>query len=106
MAAPLRLTALFYEYVEGIVELRAPHREGHLKLIEDFAADGRLAIAGAVGDPPHAGLLVFGDAAAAAAFVAADPYVEAGLVSERRIEPWNVVAHRPLGGEPEDERNA
>lgn len=98
MAAPLPLTALFYEYVEGIVELRAPHREGHLKLIEDFATDGRLAIAGALGDPPHAGLLVFRDADSAEAFVAADPYVEAGLVSGRRVEPWNIVAHRPLEG--------
>ena len=98
MTAPLRLTALFYDYVEGIVELRVPHREGHLKLIEEFAADGRLAIAGAVGDPPHGGLLVFRDADAAEGFAAADPYVEAGLVSDRRIEPWTVVAHRPLEG--------
>ena len=98
MAAPLRLTALFYDYVEDIVERRAPHREGHLKLIEDFAADGRLAIAGAVGDPPHGGLLVFRDPEAAEAFIADDPYLAAGLVTERRTEPWNVVAHRPLEG--------
>jgi uncharacterized protein YciI len=96
VAAPVRLAALVYEYVEGMVELRAPHREGHLKLIEDFAADGRLVIAGALGDPPHGGLLVFREEAAAEAFAAADPYVEADLVSARRIEPWNVVAHVPI----------
>lgn len=98
MAGPVRLAALSYDYVEGIVELRVPHREGHLKLIEDFAGDGQLVMAGAVGDPPHGGLLVFRSDEAAEAFVAADPYVEAGLVSARRVEPWNVVAHAPLEG--------
>jgi uncharacterized protein YciI len=98
MAAPVRLTALIYEYVEGMAERRTPHREGHLKLIEDFAADGRLVIAGALGDPPTGGLLVFRDEAAAEAFIDADPYVEAELVTARRIEPYSVVAHRPLDG--------
>lgn len=96
MAGPVRLTALFYDYVEGIVELRVPHREGHLKLIEDFTADGRMVIAGALGDPPHSGLLVFRSEQAAEEFVAADPYVAAGLVAERRAESWNVVAHAPI----------
>ena len=96
MAGPVRLTALFYDYVEAIVERRAPHREGHLRLIEDFVADGRMVIAGAVGDPPHSALLVFRSEQAAEEFVAADPYVAAGLVAERRVEPWNVVAHAPI----------
>lgn len=29
-------------------------------------------------------------------YVAGDPYVEAGLVVSHTIEPWTVVAHRPL----------
>jgi uncharacterized protein YciI len=50
-------------------------------------------MAGALGDPPHGGLLVFRveDPAEIDEFVAADPYVAAGIVASRRVEPWNVV---------------
>ena len=85
------LHLLTYDYVEDMAERRAPHREGHLALIRRFQADGRLAIAGALGVPPRQGLLAFRDAADAEAFVAEDPYVAAGLVVDRRVEPWAVV---------------
>ena len=68
-----------------------PGAEGHLALIEQFTSDGRIVIAGALGDPPHSGLLVFRSEPAAAEFVAADPYIAAGLVESHRLEPWNVV---------------
>ena len=55
---PEKLHILFYEYVEDIVERRAPHREGHLALIKRWHDEGRISIAGGVGDPPHAGLIV------------------------------------------------
>ena len=51
------------------------HRPAHLELIQAYHADGRMEIAGAVGDPPSYGLLVFRDAESAEAFVADDPYV-------------------------------
>lgn len=87
------LYTLFYDYVENIVERRAPHRPAHLELVERWRADGRFVMGGAVGDPPHGALIVFevGDPAAVEEFVAADPYVEAGLVTSHRIEPWRVV---------------
>ncbi len=86
-------TVLTYTYVPDIVEKRGPFRPGHLALIDEWVADGRVLAAGATGDPPTGGLLVFaGDAASAEEFVAADPYVSGGLVTEHRIEPWNVVA--------------
>jgi len=93
-------TALIYAYVDGMAERRAPHRDGHLALIESWRADGRLRMAGALGDPPGGGLLVFEveDPAEVEAFVAADPYVEAGLVTESRIEPWTLVANAALSG--------
>lgn len=92
----MELAALIYEYVEGMAERRAPHRDAHLALIEDYLADGRLLIAGALGDPPAGGLLVFTGPEAAGAFAEADPYGAAGLVTSARIEPWKVVAQRPL----------
>lgn len=81
---------LFYEYVADVVERRAPYREAHLARIR---ADERIVMAGALGDPVHGAAIVFRDAAPEdiEVFAAADPYVEAGLVSARRIEPWNLV---------------
>ncbi|HWO49796.1 MAG TPA: YciI family protein [Solirubrobacterales bacterium] len=96
---------LSYEYVADILERRKPHREAHLAHVERTTAEGGLVVAGAVGDPPHGAVFVFEDdadaAGPAAEFAAGDPYVAAGLVSDRRIEPWTVVsnawASRPGG---------
>jgi uncharacterized protein YciI len=88
---PEILQLLHYEYVPDVVEKREPHREAHLALIRDWHGDGRIVTAGAVGDPPSGGLLVFRDAAAAEAFTGVDPYVAAGIVTRWRVEPWTVV---------------
>jgi len=85
------LHLLVYDYVADVLERRGPHREGHLALLRAYQADGRAVIGGAIGDPPRGALFAFHDAAAAEAFVAEDPYVAAGLVSGRRVEPWTVV---------------
>jgi uncharacterized protein YciI len=86
---PEKLHILFYEYVEDIVERRAPHREAHLALIARWKEDGRLVMAGPVGDPPHGAVIVFRDGAES--FPAEDPYVAAELVTAWRVEPWTVV---------------
>jgi uncharacterized protein len=85
--------ALFYDYVDNIVERRAPHRPEHLVLYGEWRADGRLVMGGAIGDPPYGALIVFDveDPAEIEEFCAADPYVQNGLVTGRRIEPWAVV---------------
>ncbi|MEA2277413.1 MAG: uncharacterized protein QOC78_2373 [Solirubrobacteraceae bacterium] len=90
---PEKLHILFYDYVPDLVERRAPHRDGHLALIHRWHEEGRLVMAGPLGDPPHSGAFVLriGDASAADEFVAQDPYAEAGLVKSWRVEPWNVV---------------
>ena len=88
---PELLQVLHYEYVPDIAERRKEHREAHLGLIARYHGEDRVVIAGAVGDPPHSGMIVFRDAADAEAFVGQDPYVEAGLVTRWRVEPWNVV---------------
>ena len=89
MSAPLQL--LIYEYVPDMAERRAPHRDGHLALIEQYRADDRLVIAGGIGDPVHGGLLAFRTRDDAHAFAAADPYGSAGLVVSSRVEPWAVM---------------
>jgi uncharacterized protein YciI len=88
---PETLQILHYEYVQDMVERRQPHRDAHLELIKRYHGDDRLVIAGAVGDPPHGGLLVFRTAEDAESFPGEDPYVEADLVVKWWVEPWTVV---------------
>jgi uncharacterized protein len=84
---------LFYDYVDDVLERRAPYRESHLARIAAERDAGRIVMAGALGDPPHGAAIVFRDVGPAEieAFVTADPYVEGGLVADWRIERWAVV---------------
>jgi hypothetical protein len=84
---------LFYDYVDGIVERRAAHRDAHLAWINEWRDDGKLLLAGAIGKPPHGAAFVFDvdDPAEVELFAADDPYVIAELVTERRIEPIALV---------------
>lgn len=84
---------LFYEYVEGIVDKRAPHREAHLARINAWRDDGKLLLAGAIGKPPHGAALIFDveNDAEVERFAAEDPYVLAELVTSRRVEPIALV---------------
>jgi uncharacterized protein len=88
---PDALTALTYDYVTDILERRGPHREAHLALLAQWNADGWIVMAGATGDPVSGALIVFRDGADIDAYVAADPYVAAGLVTAHRTIPWTVV---------------
>ena len=88
---PETLQILQYEYVPDIAEKRTPHRQAHLDLIAAYHGDGRIVMAGAVGDPPHSGLLVFRSADDASAFADEDPYGAAGLVVKATVDPWTVV---------------
>ena len=90
MAQHLKL--LFYDYVEDIVERRAPHRPAHLALIEDWVKGGRVLAGGATGDPPAGALIVFSETGDPEEWVRADPYVAEDLVTAWRVEPWTVVA--------------
>ena len=90
---PTPYQALLYDYVENALEARAPHREAHLEKIKAAVDDGTMHMAGALGDPPTGGLLVFNgdDPSPAEHFAATDPYVENGVVTSWRVEPWTVV---------------
>jgi uncharacterized protein len=81
---------LFYEYVEDVLERRAPYREAHLERIR---ARDDIVMAGALGDPPHAAAIIFKDTdpEQIEEFVRSDPYVAGGLVVESRIEVYRVV---------------
>jgi uncharacterized protein YciI len=86
--------ALFYDYVDNVIERRAPHRPAHLELYRRWREEEKLVMGGALGDPPHGALIVFDvqSAADVEEFAAADPYVTNGIVLERHVEPWAVVS--------------
>lgn len=88
---------LSYDVVDDYVARRAPLRNDHLALLAESQERGELVLAGALADPVDAAVLVFrsDDAGPVEAFVAADPYVKAGLVTSWRIRPWTVVAGDP-----------
>jgi uncharacterized protein YciI len=89
MADPRHI--LLYDYVEDILERRGPYREAHLAGIRAGKDDGRILMAGPLGDPPTGAAIVFVDRDAAEAFAKADPYVANGLVTDWRVELWTLV---------------
>jgi uncharacterized protein YciI len=84
---------LLYDYPDDVLERRAPHREEHLELVRRWKQEGRLLLAGAIGDPVNGGALAFRveDEAEIDDFLNADPYVREGVIVGHRVEPWNVV---------------
>jgi len=84
---------LLYDYVEDVLERRAPFREEHLGLAREANERGELVFGGALTDPVDQAVLVWkvDDPSKIEAFVRSDPYVNGGLVTRWRIRPWNVV---------------
>ena len=84
---------LFYDYVNDIVERRAPFRQAHLALASEAHERGDLLMAGALTEPVDGAVFVFttDDSSVVEDFVARDPYVREGLVTAWRIRPWKVV---------------
>jgi uncharacterized protein YciI len=84
---------LFYRFVPDYLQRRPLHRSEHLRLAWQAHERGELVLAGALGEPADAAVLLFEgeNDAAARAFVAADPYVKAGLVTEWSVRPWTTV---------------
>lgn len=84
---------LLYTYVEDMATRREPHRDAHLARIRAEQEAGRVILAGALGRPPTGGAIVWRgvEPDEIERWVADDPYVQAGLVTSRRIEPWTLV---------------
>ena len=84
---------LIYDYVENVVERRAPFREEHIALAKGAHERGELVMAGAFAEPVDGAVFVFrvDDPSVVEAFVQADPYVANGIVTGWRVRPWTVV---------------
>lgn len=87
---------LFYEFVTDYLERRAEFRARHLKLAWEAQARGELILGGAYADPVDGAALLFrcGSPEIPERFVAADPYVQSGLVTKWRIREWSTVVGR------------
>jgi uncharacterized protein YciI len=88
----MKHSVLQYDAVDDFINRRTPYREEHLRLIREAHARGEIVMAGALGNPPDGGLLVFKAAIEVAEnFARRDPYVVNGLVTRWVVRPWNVV---------------
>ena len=83
---------LLYEYVADMAERRTPHRQAHLDRLSVEREAGYVPAAGAF-DPPTGAALVFSGVNRdhVEAFVASDPYMQAGLITAWRVQRWNMV---------------
>jgi uncharacterized protein len=86
------LYILIYTYVAEMAALREPYRSAHLQRIIGQRDTGHIAFAGGF-DPPTGGAVVFRGVERdhVEAFVASDPYYVNGLVTDYRIERWNLL---------------
>ena len=89
---------LFYDYVENVVERRAPYREAHLALVTEYVDRGELVLGGAFANPADGAAIVFKveNQAKIEKFVERDPYVINGLVTGWRVRDWTVVVGSAL----------
>ncbi len=88
-----KLYILQYEYVENVLEKRAPYREAHLALFGKQVQNGNVIIGGAIDHPPTGAVTVFRNLMPndIEQFVQQDPYVINGLVTKYTIKPYIAV---------------
>lgn len=84
-------TLLFYDYVDNMLEKRAPFRQEHLNLAQSFADNDELLLVGVYPENLDGALLIFNSEESAQEFVNKDPYVINQLVSNWKIRQWSLV---------------
>jgi hypothetical protein len=84
---------LFYDYIDNVLERRAPHRSEHLALAQAAHERGELLLGGALAEPVDGAMIVFkaNGPETVENFVRNDPYVKNGLVTRWQIRQWTVV---------------
>ena len=84
---------LTYETVQDYVELRKPFRSEHLGLLNIELKKKHIVLGGALEDPADKAVIIWkvDSKKIVEDFVAKDPYVQNGLVSNYEIRSWNVV---------------
>ncbi|MCF4130031.1 YciI family protein [Methylobacterium sp. SyP6R] len=86
------MIVILYCFVADFMKRRQPYRAEHLAYVAAEQAAGRIAAGGALSENLRKGLILYrGTVEQAEAFVAADPYVRAGIVTSREIGTWTLV---------------
>jgi uncharacterized protein YciI len=82
-----------YDLAPDYLERRGEFRREHLTLAWQAHERGELVLGGALSDPVDEAVLLFEGTSPEVAerFVAADPYVQRGLVTGWRVRPWTTV---------------
>ena len=91
---PIKYYALFYDYVENILDKRGPHRGAHLEHATKYVEKGKLKLGGAFADQNVDGALIVFRCdyiEEVKTFAQNDPYVINGLVTNWKVRPWTVV---------------
>ena len=81
---------LKYSVVDDFGTKRTPHRDAVISLAGRYKREGRLVMAGALGDLTGA-TFIFSSKEAAEAFMLEDPYINNGLVTSHELAEWSVV---------------
>ncbi len=84
---------LTYDLTADYLTKREAFRDAHLKHAMTFVEQGYLCLGGALQSPASQALLVFKakDTQVVEDFAKQDPYVLNGLVTQWRINEWNIV---------------
>jgi uncharacterized protein YciI len=89
---------VFYDYVENVIERRAPYRQAHLSVVKEYVDRGEVVLGGAFANPADGAAIVFRveNRSMVEEFVKRDPYVVNKLVTKWRIREWTVVVGSAL----------
>jgi uncharacterized protein YciI len=84
---------LFYDYVPDYLERRASVRAAHMEHVKPYLERGELVLGGAFANPADGAVILFRSDGPEVAerFAQADPYVEAGLVTDWFVREWTTV---------------
>jgi uncharacterized protein YciI len=93
-----KLYIVQYDYVENVMEKRAPFREAHLAHLGKQVERGNMILGGTVNQPPTGALLIFRNLKIddIEQVIHEDPYVINGIVTKYTINPYIAVAGDPL----------
>lgn len=90
MMAPMTFFVLEYRYAD--LDARARVRTDHLTYMSSLHEEGKVVLAGPVGDGSGAMVVLSVDSEEEALqIVKGDPYTGAGVGADHVLRPWNVV---------------
>lgn len=83
---------VLYASADDVVHRAPPHFPAHKARLDAFHARGDLLMVGTFGDPQAQGsMAIFRTREAAEEFIAGDPFVLNGVVSDHEIRDWNEI---------------